>query len=157
MPAVLLPEQQNNLDALRAWFAACPELKDGYLGIDYMGDTATQYGIFPTTSTLQTRVDVLGDVFLAPRQEENYIFASVNDYSADVVRAIEAHGRLQAVIAWMLRQNALKAFPSRNDGVVLSIVPSTPQYLMSATANTARYQIQFKVTYRPNSIMINKE
>lgn len=149
MPTVLLPDQQNNLDALRAWFAACPVLKDGYLGVDYLGDKATQYGIFPTTSQLITRTDILGNVYLAPVQEENYIFASVDEYSADVVKALEAHGFFQAVIAWMMEQNARKAFPARQDGTIISVLPSTPQYLFSATANTARYQIQFKVKYRP--------
>ena len=93
---------------------------------------------------------MLGEEIPLPIQSINYIFASKEDYGADVEQNLANLGFYDEIVAWILEQNAQHNFPSINEGRVKSIVPTLTAYPIEVGSDAARYQIQLKITYRRN-------
>lgn len=143
---------QQTVDALRNWFRECPViLKGKRFGIDNLSADPTEYAIYMSPSTLQTGVDITGDVYVKSIQEQSFIFASRERHTADVLQALANHGFYDGVINWIIQQNKEKNFPEIADGTVISVMPSLTQYLFEAGANSGRYQISCKLKYRRNT------
>lgn len=140
---------QQTVDAIREWFRECPEiLRGNRFGIDNLSSDPTEYAVFMNPSNLQSFVDVTGEVCLRSVQEQSFVFASREKHPADVLQALANHGFYESVINWIIAQNKEKNFPDIPDGSVISIMPSTTQYLFEAGANSGRYQISCKLKYR---------
>lgn len=139
----------QNVDAIRDWFRRCPHLQAGNrFGIDYLSADPTEYAIYMSPSSLASFIDITGEVCVKSVQELNFIFASREKHSSDVLQALANHGFYDDVITWIIQQNKLKNFPEIADGSVISIMPSLTQYLFEAGANSGRYQISCKMKYR---------
>lgn len=140
---------QQTVEAIRSWFRECPEIgKGNRFGIDHLSSDPTEYAVYMSPSNLQSFTDVTGDVCLRSVQELNFVFASKLKYTADVLQALANHGFYDSVINWIIAQNKTKNFPEIGEGTVISIMPSTTQYLFEAGANSGRYQISCKLKYR---------
>ena len=140
---------QQTVDAIRNWFRDCPViLKGNRFGIDYLSHDPTEYAVYMSPSTLQSFVDVTGEVCLKSVQELNFVFASREKHTSDVLQALANHGFYNGVIEWIIAQNKNKNFPEIAEGTVISIMPSMTQYLFEAGANSGRYQISCKLKYR---------
>lgn len=141
--------ESNNTKNLRDWFRTCPAiLASNRFRIDYLSDASTEYSIYAVPSTLKYRENILGEEVLLPVQTQNFIFASKEDYGADVQQNLFNLGFYDAVVAWILAQNAAHSFPEWDGGTIKSIVPTLTAFMSQAGSNTAKYQIQLKVTYR---------
>lgn len=141
----------NTLDNLRSWFRACPALAAGKrFGVDYLGESPTEYAIYTVPSQLTSKTDILGNVCFSPLQTFNFIFASRSAYGADVLQNLANCGFFDEVTDWIYAQNQTKNFPVIREGTVESIMPSLTQYVFEAGTDAARYQIQCKITYRRN-------
>lgn len=139
----------QNVDAIRDWFRECPHLQPGNrFDVDYLSADPTEYAIYMQPSTLASFIDVTGEVCVRSVQELNFIFASREKHSSDVLQALANHGFYDGVINWIIQQNKQKIFPEIADGKVISIMPSLTQYLFEAGANSGRYQISCKMKYR---------
>ena len=140
---------QQTVEAIRSWFRKCPEIgKGNRFGIDHLSSDPTEYAVYMSPSNLQSFTDVTGDVCLRSVQELNFVFASKLKHTADVLQALANHGFYDSVIEWIIAQNKTKNFPEIGEGTVISIMPSTTQYLFEAGANSGRYQISCKLKYR---------
>lgn len=140
---------QQTVEAIRDWFRECPVISKGNrFGVDNLSADPTEYAIYMTPSTLQTGVDITGEVFVKTVQEQNFIFASREKHPSDVLQALANHGFYDGVIRWIIQQNAIRNFPELPDGSVISIMPSLTQYMFEAGANSGRYQISCKMKYR---------
>lgn len=140
---------QQTVDAIRNWFRDCPEILQGNrFGIDNLSSDPTEYAVFMNPSTLQSFVDVTGEVCLKSVQELNFVFASREKHPSDVLQALANHGFYDSVIKWIIEQNKEKNFPKISEGSVISIMPSTTQYLFEACTASGRYQISCKLKYR---------
>lgn len=140
---------QQTVDALRDWFRECPHIQKGNrFCVDNLSADPTEYAIYMSPSTLQTGVDIIGEVYVKSIQEQNFNFASRHKHPADVLQAMANHGFYDGVINWIIQQNKEKNFPEIADGTVISIMPSLTQYLFEAGANSGRYQISCKLKYR---------
>lgn len=140
---------QQTVEAIRSWFRECPEIgKGNRFGIDHLSSDPTEYAVYMSPSNLQSFTDVTGDVCLRSVQELNFVFASKLKHTADVLQALANHGFYDSVIEWIIAQNKTKNFPEIGEGTVISIMPSTTQYLFEAGANSGRYQISCKLKYR---------
>ena len=140
---------QQTVEAIRSWFRECPEIgKGNRFGIDHLSSDPTEYAVYMSPSNLQSFTDVTGDVCLRSVQELNIVFASKLKHTADVLQALANHGFYDSVIEWIIAQNKTKNFPEIGEGTVISIMPSTTQYLFEAGANSGRYQISCKLKYR---------
>lgn len=143
MPAV------NNIESLREWFRTCPALSPcNRFQVDYLAENPTEYAIYAVPSTISYRENVLGEEIPADIQTLNFIFASKESYGADVVQNLATLGFYEDVVLWILEQNNHRNFPRINDGTVRSIVPTLTAYPAEIGSETAKYQIQIRMTYR---------
>ena len=140
---------QQTVDAIRNWFRECPDIQKGNrFGIDNLSSDPTEYAVFMSPSSLQSFVDITGEVCLKSVQELNFVFASREKHPSDVLQALANHGFYDNVISWIIEQNKEKNFPDIPEGSVISIMPSMTQYLFEAGTSSGRYQISCKLKYR---------
>lgn len=140
---------QQTVDAIRNWFRECPDIQKGNrFGIDNLSSDPTEYAVFMSPSSLQSFVDVTGEVCLKSVQELNFVFASREKHPSDVLQALANHGFYDNVISWIIAQNKEMNFPEIAEGLVISIMPSMTQYLFEAGTTSGRYQISCKMKYR---------
>ena len=146
-----MPQVSSNsvAQALHAWFRGCPLLRSGAkVGVDYLADTQADYAIYATPSAIKTRENVLGEEVPEDVQTLNFVFASKQPYGADTLQNIQNQEFYEDVVSWIWQKNEARQLPSIPGGVVRSIVPTLTAYIAYAEADTAKYQIQLKLTYR---------
>lgn len=142
----------NNTESLRDWFRDCPALQSRKkFGVDYLSEKPTEYSINSVPSTLQYHENILGERLLNDIQEQNFVFASKEVFSADIKQNLLNLGFYQDVSAWIVEQNNAGNFPEWDDGVITSIIPTITGAPISVGAAAAVYQIQIKITYRRNT------
>ena len=133
---------------MRAWLRGCPAVQRARrFGADYLAEEES-YSLDVTPTALKYRENILGEMVLREKQEQNFVFASRDPYSADVKQNLENLGAMQDVTAWIIQQNNARDFPDWEGGEVVAIVPTLTAYPIAMGSAFARYQIQIKVTYR---------
>ena len=138
----------NNTASIRAWLRSCPQIESARLfGADYLGDEES-YSLDVTPTALKYRENILGDMVLQEKQEQNFVFASRDPYGADYQQNLDNLAFFQAVAKWIIDQNNARNFPTWDGGEVIGIVPTLSAYPITMGSAFARYQIQIKVTYR---------
>ena len=138
----------NNTGALRAWLRRCPAIQRARaFGVDYLAEDGS-YSLDATPTALKYRENILGDMVLRNRQEQNYVFASRDPYGAELQQNLDNLGVMQDVVAWIIDRNNARDFPDWEGGQVTAIVPTLSAYPIALGSAFARYQIQIKVTYR---------
>lgn len=141
----------NLTEQLRAWLRGCPALSaSNRFRVDYLGENPTEYALFAVPSTISYRENVLGEDVPRPVQTVNYIFASKESYGADVQQNLANMGFYDAVVTWVLEQNAMHNFPVITGGKIQAIVPTLTAYPAEIGSDAAKYQIQLRVTYKRN-------
>ena len=141
----------NNVEQLRLWFRECPSIvKNNHFGINHTSEKAVEYAIFSSPSTLSDRENVLGERVLNDIQTENFIFASKENYGADIEQNLSVLGWYQDIITWVIQQNNAGTFPTIENGRVLSILPTLTAYPAEVGSSVAKYQIQIAMRYKIN-------
>ncbi len=139
----------NNVDQLRRWFRTCPALSDqNRFRVDYLSESPTEYAIYASPSTITYHENVLGEEIPDDIQTLNFIFASKESYGADVQTNLANLGFYDAVVLWVIEQNALRNFPEISGGRIRSIVPTLTAFPAEIGSDTAKYQIQLRMTYK---------
>lgn len=134
---------------LRDWFRTCPALIDSNrFRIDYLAENPTEYALYTVPTTISYRENVLGEEVPNDIQILNIIFASKEQYGADIQQNLANLGFYDELVGWIISQNAERNFPLINEGRVKSIVPTLTQYVAEAGSDSAKYQIQLKLTYK---------
>ena len=138
----------NNTASMRTWLRSCTQIESARLfGADYLGDEES-YSLDVTPTALKYRENILGDMVLQEKQEQNFVFASRDPYGADYQQNLDNLAFFQAVAKWIIDQNNARNFPEWEGGEVVAIVPTLSAYPITMGSAFARYQIQIKVTYR---------
>lgn len=138
----------NNTGALRAWLRRCPAIQRARaFGVDYLAEDGS-YSLDATPTALKYRENILGDMVLRNRQEQNFVFASRDPYGAELQQNLDNLGVMQDVAAWIIDRNNARDFPDWEGGQVTAIVPTLSAYPIALGSAFARYQIQIKVAYR---------
>lgn len=144
-----MPEVENNYDNLRKWFRGCQALSaDNRFRIDFLSEDPTEYALYAVPTVIKYRENVLGEAIPQRIQELNFIFASKEQYGADVQQNLANLGFYDEVVNWVIEQNAERNFPTINEGTVISIIPTLTQYVAEVGSDSAKYQIQLKLTYK---------
>lgn len=139
----------NNVERLRVWFRQCPMLSENRrLRVDYMAEEPTEYGIYAVPSTIRYKENVLGEFTPQDIQNVNYLFMSVENYGADERQNISNAGWYQDVTNWIMEQNAVRNFPTMDEGTVIGVKPTLSAYASDPGTDSARYQIQIEITYK---------
>ena len=137
----------NNIDSLRAWFRSCPALSStNRFRVNYLPENPTEYAIYASPSTIAYHENVLGEEVPNDTQTLNFIFASKESYGADVQQNLASMGFYDDVVAWIIEQNANRNFPIIDNGRVKSILPTLTAYPAEIGSDSAKYQIQLKMT-----------
>lgn len=121
-----------------------PELKDGALLVDFLGNEAVEYTVeaVPCDPVYKRYVD--GDC----QKQFLFIFASRESYSEDVNLCISNLGFYEKFEDWINDNNESGALPDLGeDKTPVSLDVLTRGYAFDADANTARYQIQLRLIY----------
>ena len=144
-----MPQSTSNMEYLRTWFRSCPALSAGNrFRVDYLAENPTEYALYAVPSQINYWQNVLGEEIPSDIQTFNVIFASKESYGADVEQNLANLGFYDEVVGWIITQNAQRNFPTINEGTVKSIVPTLTAYPIEVGSDTARYQIQLRITYR---------
>ncbi len=139
----------NNVEQLRRWFRTCPALSDeNRFRVDYLSESPTEYALYASPSTITYRENVLGEEVPTDIQTLNFIFASKESYGADIQTNLANMGFYDDVVLWVIEQNSKRNFPVINDGQVKSIVPTLTAFPVEIGSDTAKYQIQLRMTYK---------
>ncbi len=144
-----MSDVKTNTEYIRDWFRSCPVLShDNRFRVDYLSEDPTEYALYSVPTTINYRETVLGEEVPVDIQTLDYIFASKEQYGADTQQNLKNLGFYDAVVNWIMEQNDQHDFPTINEGRVKSIVPTLTQYVAEAGSDTAKYQIQIRITYR---------
>lgn len=142
-------QQVNNIESLREWLSGCQALRpDSAFSVDYFGGGPVEYALFSVPSAIRYHDNVLGERVPDSVQTLDYIFGSIEAYGPDVAQNAANLLLYQSVVQWIMDQNAAGRFPALAEGTVTAIEPTMTGYPIEATANTARYQINIRITYR---------
>ena len=145
----MLSEAVNNTEQLRFWFRTCPTIAASKrFGVDYSTEKPEEYAIISVPSTLKTHENILGEEVLDDEQTQNFLFASNAPFGADTQQNLLNLGFHQAIVDWIIEQNAAQNFPEWNGGRIKSILPTLTAAPIKAGSSVARYQIQLKIKYR---------
>lgn len=120
-----------------------PNLKEGALGVDFLGDNATEYCVEAVPCPPVFRQYTDGDCL----KQFQFIFASREWYSADVVQNTENLAFYENFGKWIREQNRSGNLPDLDGREPFSIEVLTGGYAFDADANTARYQTQLRLIY----------
>lgn len=90
---------------------------------------------------------MLGEEVPNDIQTLNYIFASKEQYGSDTRQNIDNLSFYDTVVNWIIEQNSIRNLPKINEGRIKSIVPTLTQYVADAGSDSAKYQIQLRITY----------
>ena len=132
------------VECIRDYILRFPELKDGYLLVDILGDKPIEYTIetVPCEPVIRKYTD--GSCM----KQFLFIFASREFFSEDVAQNIENLGFYEKFEDWIKEQNDEGILPDLGDDrEPVSIEVLTGGYAFEADTNTARYQIQLRLTY----------
>lgn len=131
-------------ESIRNYIMDCPDLKDGCLLVDFLGDKAVEYTIEPIPCDPVVKKYTDGSCI----KQFLFIFASREYFSEDVNLCLDNLGFYEKFEAWIELQNDEGIFPEldgEREPFSLEIV--TKGYAFSAEADTARYQIQLRLLY----------
>ena len=132
------------MEAIRNYICTCPFLKDGKIGVDYLGDSPREYTIdsVPSSEIIKTYVD--GGTL----RQCLFIFASREAYGPTARKNLENNGFYEDFAAWLEQQDAAGVYPDLGtDKIPQRIQALTCGYLFDGSAENARYQIQCRLVY----------
>lgn len=132
------------IEGIRDYMADCPFLRDGYLNVEYLGQTPTEYVIESVPATPVVRQYADGSAL----KQYLFLFASREYFGNDVLRNLENSGFYERMAEWITAQNKEGRFPQMEKGKTpqeIKVISSG--YLFDATEKNARYQIQIRLLY----------
>ena len=132
------------IECIRNYILRFPELKDGYLLVDILGDKPIEYTIETVPCAPVVRKYTDGSCM----KQFLFIFASREFFSEDVAQNIENLGFYEEFEDWIKEQSEEGIrHDLGDDREPVSIEVLTGGYAFEADTNTARYQIQLRLTY----------
>lgn len=132
------------IECIRNYILSFPELKGGALLVDILGDKPIEYTIETVPCDPVVRKYTDGSCM----KQFLFIFASREFFSEDVAQNIENLGFYEKFEDWIKEQNDEGILPDLGDDrEPVSIEVLTGGYAFEADTNTARYQIQLRLTY----------
>lgn len=132
------------IQSVREYILKFPELKDGYLRVDYLGSDPIEY----------TVEAVPGDPIYQPYTDGGcikqflFIFASRDFFSADINQCIENLDFYEKFANWIEENDNNEIYPQLDGGKdAVKIEVITQGYAFDYDEKSARYQIQLRLLY----------
>lgn len=133
------------IESIREFFLTCPELPAGAVQIDYLGAEPGQFTLerVPGEPVLRRYAD--GGCI----KQFLFVFASRMYYGADVEQCAENQALFEALEEWVDANGRAGVLPTLTDGRIPENLEVTSSgYAFSESSNSARYQMQLRLTYR---------
>lgn len=131
------------IQCVRDYIMEFPELKDGYLLVDYLGDTPIEYTVEPVPCDPVYKRYTDGSC----QKQFLFIFASREYYNADVNQCIENLAFYERFGDWITDNDFNGVLPDLDGRIPVSIEIVTGGYAFAADSNSARYQIQLRLIF----------
>lgn len=130
-------------ECIRNFIMTFPELKDGCLMIDYLGDKAVEYSVesVPCDKIVKRYAD--GGCM----KQFLFLFASREFYHADINELIDNSDFYEKFEDWIFQTTPEMLSPFLDGRCAVSLHVLTAAYLYDTQADTARYQIQLQLIY----------
>lgn len=128
------------IEAIREYIATCPYLHDGKIGVDYL-ENEIAYSIEPTpVSPVDTEFIDNSEI-----KQFAFILASRESYGQETIQNMLNTEFYEVFNNWIEEQNYNENLPEI-DGIE-SIECTSTGYAYQTGIDTARYQIQLRITY----------
>lgn len=132
------------IDSIRSYLGTCPLLSDGNINVNYLGTDAGEYSIYVKDELPIVKRYSDGSTL----RQINFVFTSREYYGSDVITNLENSGFYEEFSNWIENNNSEGILPSiEGNKIVQSIECLSPGYIFDNETDTARYQIQCRLTY----------
>lgn len=133
------------IDGLRDYIKKCPCLEKFNnavrVNVNYLAADTTTYTIeeVPTEPILKKYLDG------SSKRQYNFIFASREPYSSDVLQNIANSGFYEEFVNWIEKNQELPVLGDNLEALKVEVLTSA--YVIAVTEDTARFQIQARLVY----------
>ena len=133
------------IDGLRDYIRKCPCLEKFNnavrVNVNYLADDTTTYTIeeVPTEPIIERYIDG------SSKRQYNFIFASREPYSSDVLQNIANSGFYEEFVNWIESNEELPILGDNLEALKVEVLTSA--YAIAVTEDTTRYQIQLSLKY----------
>lgn len=133
------------ISEIRKWLRTCPLIdQNDRFNVNYLDAEPVAFSIEETPNSPIIRRYMDGSSI----REKIWVLAAVQDYSPDILSQIANSGFWEEFSDWVEQQNRERNFPVMKSGQIpRKIEVTTTHYLYYAGKNTARYQVQMRLTY----------
>jgi len=131
-------------ESIREYILGFPELKDGCLLVDFMGNEPIEYTIEPIPCEPIIKRYTDGSCM----KQFLFLFASREYFSEDIAVNLGNLEFYEKFEDWIEEQNDNGILPDLGESRdPVSVEVTSRGYAFSADTNTARYQVQLKLTF----------
>lgn len=134
-------EEKTIIDKIREYIAKCPYLKDGKIGIDYLGNEPTAYSIEPIPVKPIVSENIDGSCL----EQYAFVLASRESYGPETMQNMLNSKFYEKFSKWIKQNNKEGILPDI-DGIEKIECTSTA-YAYQTGIKDARYQIQLRIEY----------
>lgn len=134
----------NILKAVKDFFKECPLLDNGIIRAEYFGDKYDEYTIevIPSNPVVKYYIDGSSE------RQFTFAFGSREYYGEDDIENINNSGFYEELAGWLEKMSMEDKLPKLGEGKsARNIEAITPGYIYNAYGDSARYQIQCRLTY----------
>lgn len=139
------------ISAFSDWLCQCPQLDGQRLGVNHLGLDLPEWALIeaPTTPVLRRYANG------GQLKQKAVALTAVEDRSPDVLMQLQSCGIWESITQWVQEQNSRRRnLPTLGDGRTCRSVEVTATHsVISTSAQTARFQIQFMITYEERMIL----
>lgn len=132
------------IEAVRAYLLTSPQLDGDRLNVDFLPAEANTYSVDVTTCTPIVKRWIDG----SSRRQFLFTLSTRAYYGAEIRQQIDNLAIFEEFSDWIDAQNRAKNFPDLGEGrTPQKIEVTTSGYAFTPQTDSARYQIQCKLTY----------
>lgn len=132
------------IESIRKYLSNCPLLMDGKLNVDFLPPEAASYSVdvTPVSPVVKSYLDGSSVCQFA------FVLATRTYYGVDIRQQIDNLGFFEKFSNWIEDQNHNRNWPDLGNGKkAQKLEVTTSGYVFAPETDTARYQIQCKLTY----------
>jgi len=134
------------IEAIKAFLMEYEKLKDSQISVDYLSDSPIEYAVYPIPVAPIIKEYTDGGKLM----QYSFAFLSVNDIDQGDSQSILNETWLEEFSDWIEEQNQSRNLPilgCKKTSQKIEIIDSGYLVFYGASNQTAKYQIQCKLTY----------
>lgn len=132
------------IESIRKYLEGCPLLNGGKLNVDFLPEEATacSVDVVPVKPVVKAYLDG------SSKRQFLFVFATRAYYGDHIRQQLDNLCLFEAFEEWLDQQNRARSFPDLGEGrTVQKMEVTTSGYVFAPDTDTARYQIQCRLSY----------